>query len=114
MDMHTGGRCYRQSQSLKGFIRERDNYTCQLCGKKGWIVDHIIPWRVSHDSHIANLRVLCHACNLSLRQQRKRKMIPAPEWDNYLKTEIAKCVPKQPLTVCYNRDMRGSSVADAP
>jgi 5-methylcytosine-specific restriction endonuclease McrA len=67
----TGGRCYRQSQSLKKFIRERDKYTCQLCGKEGWIVDHKIPWAITHDSTISNLRVLCHSCNLKIRRKRK-------------------------------------------
>lgn len=34
-----GGQAYNQHRSLKEYIRERDNYTCQLCGAEGWIVD---------------------------------------------------------------------------
>ena len=74
----TGGTAYRQHQTLKKYIRERDNYTCQLCGNEGWIVDHIEPWSISHDSTLDNLRVLCHACNLRTR---------LPRWDaNPVKT----------------------------
>lgn len=84
----TGGKAYRQHQSLKKFIRERDNYTCQLCGKEGWIVDHKIPWAISHDSSIPNLRVLCHACNLALRRRRKDALPMLEEWFAMLDAEL--------------------------
>ncbi len=52
-------------ESLKQEIRERDHYTCQLCGKpNSKHVDHIIPLEISHDNSRGNLRVLCHHCNL--------------------------------------------------
>ena len=82
-----GGKHYDQGQSLKKFIRERDNYTCRLCGKEGWIIDHIIPWRISHDSTIGNLRVVCHACNVATRRERQRKPgvgLPLDEWYAWL------------------------------
>lgn len=83
-----GGKAYRQHQSLKKFIRERDNYTCQLCGKEGWIVDHIIPWTISHDSTLANLRVSCHSCNLKLRQKRKDATLNLRDWFVSLEKEL--------------------------
>jgi|SRR3990167_10954711 len=81
----TGGKAYRQHQSLKKVVRERYNYTCQLCGNEGWIVDHIIPWAISHDSTLANLRVLCHGCNLELRRKRKDARPSPAEWLDSLK-----------------------------
>ena len=85
----TGGSAYRQNQSLKKFIRERDSYTCRLCGKQGWIVDHIIPYAVSHDSTIGNLRVLCHACNLATRRPRKDARPSPVEWQTNIRAELA-------------------------
>jgi len=88
----TGGKAYRQHQSLKAFIRERDNYTCQLCGKEGWIVDHIVPWRVSRDSSIGNLRVLCQRCNVLTRRNIRRRYNPyqtLEAWYAYLERELA-------------------------
>ncbi len=86
----TGGKTYRQHQSLKAFIRERDNYTCQLCGEEGWIVDHIVPYAISHDSTLSNLRVLCHKCNLATRRPRKdtKRFHTIEEWYSYLEREL--------------------------
>ena len=76
-----GGACYHQGQDLKQFIRDRDNYTCQICGEYGDQVDHIAPWRVSHDSTITNLRVLCLKCNLTTRRER---IDAAPDYDEFI------------------------------
>ena len=88
-----GGKCYRQSQSLKETLRKRFNFTCQICGQWGKTIDHIIPWAVSHDSSIANLRVLCNACNLKLRRVRRdanpHKTIA--DYYAYLERELALC-----------------------
>lgn len=49
-------------------IKERDNYTCQICGKYmpdevGLHIDHIIPVSKGGKSVESNLRVLCSKCN---------------------------------------------------
>jgi 5-methylcytosine-specific restriction endonuclease McrA len=82
-----GGTAYRQSLKLKEYIRERDNYTCQICGKEGWIVDHIVPWRVSHDSTVSNMRVLCHRCNLATKRERDNALLPEAEWWQHIEQE---------------------------
>ncbi len=84
----TGGRWYSQHINVKRYIRERDNYTCQLCGAEGWIVDHIIPYAVSHDSTIDNLRVLCHACNLKARRQRVDTRLPVADWYRQIQHQL--------------------------
>ena len=49
--------------------KERDNYTCQKCGKYmpdevGLHIDHIIPVKLGGKSVESNLQVLCDKCNL--------------------------------------------------
>ena len=44
-------------------IRVRDGYICQRCGKRGFIVHHIIPWIQSHDDSHDNLITLCRSCH---------------------------------------------------
>ena len=83
-----GGHAYRQHQTLKGAVRKRDNYTCQLCGNEGWQVDHIIPWLLSHDSTLTNLRVLCRSCNTATR--RTRPSVSSIDYEVYLRTELSK------------------------
>lgn len=83
----TGGNAYRQHTTLKNFIRERDHYTCQICGEYGDQVDHIIPYAISHDSHISNLRVLCRKCNIVTRRKRKAAL-PYPEWIARIENEL--------------------------
>ena len=86
--MFRGGKAYRQKQSLKEYIRERDNHTCQLCGKPGNIVDHIIPYAVSGSSYVENLRVLCCDCNLAIRRERKDARLPLGEWYKSLECQL--------------------------
>jgi hypothetical protein len=45
-------------------IRARDKGICQICGKHGKDVDHIVPLEISHNNDPSNLRVLCRVCNL--------------------------------------------------
>lgn len=54
---------------LRNKIKERDNYTCQICGKYmpdevGLHVDHIIPISKGGKTVEQNLQVLCDKCNL--------------------------------------------------
>ncbi len=79
---------YRQHQAYKDRIRERDNYTCQLCGEEGWQVDHIIPFAISHDSSEENLRVLCRKCNTDTRRPRKDARMPYDEWIEWVKSQL--------------------------
>jgi len=59
------------AENLKMYIRARDKYTCQYCGKKmpeRLEVDHIIPRSRGGTTTTDNLAVSCHNCN-----QRKGK-----------------------------------------
>lgn len=54
--------------ALRRKIIERDNYTCQICGKYmpdevGLHVDHIVPVAKGGKSVESNLQVLCSKCN---------------------------------------------------
>ena len=80
--------CYRQHEKYKERIRAKFNYTCQLCGKPGRDVDHIIPFAISHDSSPLNLRVLCHQCNVDTRRARKDANLPLEQWYESIKTEL--------------------------
>ncbi len=65
---------------LRQQIKERDNYTCRVCGKYmpdgvGLHIDHIIPVAQGGKSVPSNLQVLCSKCNGS-----KGNRIPPPAW----------------------------------
>ncbi|KKM92432.1 hypothetical protein LCGC14_1218530 [marine sediment metagenome] len=85
-----GGTAYRQHQSFKKHIRERDKYTCQICGEWGKIVDHIIPYAISHETRPDGVRVLCMKCNLAIRRVRKDASLPLEEWAENIKAELAR------------------------
>lgn len=56
------------NKDLRNRIKERDAYTCQMCGKYmpdevGLQIDHIIPVSKGGKSVESNLRVLCSKCN---------------------------------------------------
>jgi hypothetical protein len=48
-------------------VFERDDYTCQMCGKRGgWMdADHILPWstHVELRYEVSNGRTLCRPCH---------------------------------------------------
>lgn len=57
------------TQEMRNKIKERDNYTCQICGKYmpdevGLHIDHIIPISKGGKTVEQNLQVLCDKCNL--------------------------------------------------
>lgn len=56
-------------RKLRLKILERDNWICQICMKYGKCVDHIEPWRVSHNDSPENLRCLCRSCNAIRRKE---------------------------------------------
>lgn len=58
------------TRKLREAIMERDDYTCQICGKYmpdevGLQIDHIIPVSKGGKTVASNLRVLCSKCNSS-------------------------------------------------
>ena len=79
---------FSQQLKYKERIRERDHYTCQLCGREGWQVDHVIPYAISHDSSDANLRVLCKQCNLKTRRPRKDARLSVEDWFARIEREL--------------------------
>lgn len=84
-----GGKSYSQSKGVKDQIRRRDNHTCQICGRYGHDVDHIVPWHLGHNSLISNFRVLCHSCNcLYGRRPRKDARLPEAEWYDWIRAEL--------------------------
>ena len=64
------------TKELRRRIIERDNYTCQNCGKYmpdevGLHVDHIVSIKNGGKTVESNLQVLCDKCNLSKGARRK-------------------------------------------
>lgn len=56
------------TKELRKAIMERDNYTCQICGKYmpdgvGLQIDHIVPVSKGGTTVASNLQVLCSKCN---------------------------------------------------
>ena len=49
-------------------IRKRDNYTCQICGRKHCSLDvhHIIPYRITQNNDSRNLVTLCKSCHAKI------------------------------------------------
>ena len=69
------------SKVLRDRILERDNYTCQYCGKSRWKdeikleVDHIIPISKGGTDNINNLTTSCRKCN----RQKMNKILKVDE-----------------------------------
>lgn len=87
---------YQDQTLYKTAIRERDDYTCQLCGTyPSFDVDHIIPYHISHDNSESNLRVLCHKCNLIGRRynlpEGSTRTVLFEQYEDYLRRELVKC-----------------------
>jgi len=68
-------------QKLKVIIFEKDNYTCQICGKhKDHLekdnhleVDHITEWSDGGETSYKNGQTLCHKCNKGKHHAKKHK-----------------------------------------
>ena len=52
--------------SLRFYIFTRDDYTCQLCGRKTKYPQchHIDRIKISHNSHPNNLITICKSCHM--------------------------------------------------
>lgn len=66
------------TQKLRQQIMERDNYTCQICGKYmpdevGLHIDHIVPVAKGGKTVPSNLQVLCSKCNGSKGAKTRRR-----------------------------------------
>ena len=46
-------------------VLARDGWTCAYCGGPATTVDHVVPWRISHDNGMGNLVAACLTCNSS-------------------------------------------------
>ncbi len=54
---------------IKTYIRERDNYICQICGDCGNSVHHIDY--IKNNNNKNNLITLCRSCHTMTNQNRK-------------------------------------------
>lgn len=59
-----GGGSPERWTAIRVKILERDNYTCQYCGKKAKTVDHIMPKSKGGTEDSDNLVACCKACNM--------------------------------------------------
>ena len=65
----TGNKRKRISKKLRYLVFERDNYTCQACGRspqKDNVTlspDHIVPVQWGGETTLDNLQALCRECN---------------------------------------------------
>lgn len=68
------------TKTLKKSIRQRDKYTCQLCGKEPAICVHHIDYDKKNNNP-NNLITLCSSCHSKTNFNRKY-------WTNYFKYEV--------------------------
>lgn len=69
-EYHSKNQRRLMTPKLRQQIKERDNYTCQICGKYmpdevGLHIDHIVPVAKGGKTVPSNLQVLCSKCNSS-------------------------------------------------
>ncbi len=67
-DYHSKSQRRLMTPKLREKIKERDNFTCQICGKAmpdgvGLHIDHIVPVSKGGKTVESNLQVLCSKCN---------------------------------------------------
>ena len=94
--MVRGGRAYRQGNTFKERIRQRDSGTCQECGGvlgdpgiNQMDVAHIVPYSECHETLPDNVRLLCHSCN---QRERSPSANAAPcigDWWECIEQELA-------------------------
>jgi len=71
---------------LRQRVIARDNNVCQLCGKEGEEIDHIVPFCVGGKHEEGNLRVVCSSCNKS-EAAKMRYLTIKKDNDNPIKIE---------------------------
>lgn len=93
----------RALQTRNDRIKQRDNYTCQKCGRVTieLEVDHIIPLAISHDDSDAAVQCLCLDCHaLKTAAEHRGRVSHVPEWLP---------VPLVPVTVVCGPPASGKS-----
>ncbi len=81
------------NKELREKIKQRDNFTCKLCGdiiiesrriknnpSKSWLTDHHIDYNKQNNKP-ENLLTLCHFCNTSVNSSRE-------EWTEFFQDKI--------------------------
>ena len=83
------------NESFKTAIRDRDEYTCAVCGKYGIAVHHINY--IKDDTHELNCVSLCNSCHMTTNVNRDH-------WRRVLTKEVVNRPPiqKSLLPVNYN------------
>ena len=69
------------NENIKHTIRNRDKFTCKICGKNGWQVHHIDYNK--HNLEYINLITLCRSCHMKTNFKREY-------WINYFKIILDK------------------------
>lgn len=58
-------------------VYERDNFTCQMCGKRGGKIHahHVVPWAecISKRYDLSNGVTLCQDCHKAVHKKRRQK-----------------------------------------
>ncbi len=86
---HELGQVRYVPKKLRQAILVRDNFICQICGNLADQIDHIVPWRISHDNNPSNLRAICQKCNMGRRLPRRDKRLPLPEYWEAIEKELS-------------------------
>lgn len=75
----TRGRRTDLSPSRRMTVFERDNYTCQYCGRKApevvLEIDHIVPVAKGGGNEITNLATICRECNAGKSDRNTKKKL---------------------------------------
>lgn len=70
-------------------VRERDNYICQVCSKKGNQAHHILPRMFKQLRHeLDNGLTLCYSCHIANKYSAHKNPIWFYHWLKYNKPEL--------------------------
>jgi hypothetical protein len=64
---------FEEWKKIARYVYQRDNYTCQTCGKKGGLLNahHKIPWAISKNDNPNNLITLCVECHAKIHAKNR-------------------------------------------